>query len=274
MLGYAQLQQSFAFQVIECMSCPKFHIKQIGYLAASNSFHYNEDSNQVLILLNNLIKKDLTSTHSLQSHPIGLLQTLSTLPPILSSSQQLADDLEPDLLRQLSHSKPAVRRAAVLVLGSLWRQNGIADEQVIERLGEKLLDEDNSVITATVNVMLELVRRSGPSEAFLRLAPECFQLLTSSSNNWMLIKIVKWFSLLTPLEPRLVKKLLPPITNLIQTTPAMSLLYECIHAVIAGGMLHNNDPLAKTCVSKLTAFLSDSDQNCQSIHPSEKSELC
>ena len=65
-----------------------------------------------------------------------------------------------------------------------------------------------------------------------RLGPQLFQLLATSSNNWMLIKIVKLvrskvfvyynkgqlilFSKLTPLtppEPKLMKKLLPPLTT-------------------------------------------------------------
>lgn len=69
------------------------------------------------------------------------------------------------------------------------------------------------------------------------------------------------FALLTPIEPRLVRKLLPPLTNLISTTPAMSLLYECLHAVIAGGMLNDNESLARLCAQKLAAFLEDTDQN-------------
>ncbi|KAH9366489.1 hypothetical protein HPB48_020876 [Haemaphysalis longicornis] len=41
------------------------------------------------------------------------------------------------------------------------------------------------------------------------------------------------FGALTPLEPRLGKKLIEPLTNLIHSTSAMSLLYECINTVIA-----------------------------------------
>jgi AP-3 complex subunit delta-1 len=60
-----------------------------------------------------------------------------------------------------------------------------------------------------------------------------------------------------------VKKLQPPITELISTTPAISLLYECVHTCIIGGMLQgpSGDSLAKLCVSKLAAFIQDTDQN-------------
>ena len=62
-----------------------------------------------------------------------------------------------------------------------------------------------------------------------------------------------------------MKKLQPPITELISTTPAISLLYECVHTCIVGGMLQHasGDSLAELCVTKLAAFLQDPDQNCK-----------
>lgn len=50
----------------------------------------------------------------------------------------------------------------------------------------------------------------------------------------MRIKIIKLFAALCPLEPRLAKKLVEPLTDLIHSTPAMSLLYECISTVLVG----------------------------------------
>lgn len=72
---------------------------------------------------------------------------------------------------------------------------------------------------------------------------------------------------MTPLEPRLVRKLVPPLTELIETTPAMSLLYECIQTSIVGGMLNGREgeALATTCVDKLKGFLEDADQNRESL---------
>ncbi|CAD6191838.1 unnamed protein product [Caenorhabditis auriculariae] len=89
--------------------------------------------------------------------------------------------------------------------------------------------------------------------------------MTTSSNNWMLIKIIKLFGALVPLEPRLGKKLLEPLTNLINSTSAMSLLYECINTVIAvlisisaGG---DHTASIQLCVQKLGVLIEDSDQN-------------
>lgn len=75
------------------------------------------------------------------------------------------------------------------------------------------------------------------------------------------------FAILTPLEPRLVRKLLPPITNLISSTSAISLLYECVRTCIVGGMLDpdraEGEALARVCVEKLGGYLRDEggDQN-------------
>lgn len=68
------------------------------------------------------------------------------------------------------------------------------------------------------------------------------------------------FATLTPLEPRLIKKLLPPLTSIIKTTPAMSLLYECINGIIQGGILQDaegaaGEDIARLCVGKLRGML-------------------
>ena len=72
----------------------------------------------------------------------------------------------------------------------------------------------------------------------MSLAPVLFKLLTSNYNNWMLIKIIKLFGALTTEEPRLPKKLVEPLSNLINTTPAMSLIYECIQTCTIGMSEH------------------------------------
>ena len=76
------------------------------------------------------------------------------------------------------------------------------------------------------------------------------------------------FASLTPLEPRLIKKILPPLTTLIRTTPAMSVLYECINGIIQGGVLHNEvgthevEEIASLCVTKLRSMIGvDGDPN-------------
>jgi hypothetical protein len=129
--------------------------------------------------------------------PTALLLVLSSLPNLLLSSPQLVTDLHPELLKALTHSRPLVRRAAVLVLGRLWASQSahvpISTEIIAEKLRERLADDDPTVIGAAVNVSLELasVYTGDDLGTLLALAPDMFELLTTSTNNWMLIKIIK-----------------------------------------------------------------------------------
>ncbi|KIR60192.1 AP-3 complex subunit delta-1 [Cryptococcus bacillisporus CA1873] len=248
----------FAFHVVEVMSSPRYHLKQLGYLAAPMAF--SGDTEETVLTVNG-IKKDLLSPHV----PLPPLP-LTALPHLLSLSPSLSTSLHPDILHLLTHSSPRIRKRAVLCLLPCWEAFPEGLREGFPRLRERLQDEDQGVVGATVGVVMELARRQG-GKNYLPLAPELFGILTGSSNNWMLIKVVKLFAILTPLEPRLVRKLLPPITTLISNTSAISLLYECVRTCIVGGMLDPDRPeadaLARVCVEKLGGYLKDEggDQN-------------
>ncbi|GAA5805666.1 adaptin N terminal region-domain-containing protein [Helicostylum pulchrum] len=255
MLGYDMSWASF--HMIEVMSSAKFLHKRTGYLAATLSFQQDTD---VLMLTTNLIKKDLASPA-----PIDIGIALNGLSHIVTPD--LARDLCPDLVSMLNHSRPYIRKKVVLVLYKVFLKYPEALRLSFPRLKEKLEDPDPSVVSAVISVVCELARKNPKN--YLSLAPQLFKLLTTSSNNWMLIKIIKLFASLTPLEPRLIKKLLPPLASLIQTTLAMSLLYECIYTVITGGFLEaagdSGNALAATCTNKLRKFLEDPDQNLKYV---------
>ncbi|EER26007.1 hypothetical protein CPC735_044510 [Coccidioides posadasii C735 delta SOWgp] len=240
-----------AFHVLEVMSSQNYLQKRVGYLGAVQSFR---PDTEVLMLTTNLLKKDMVSplvpTMSLP---------LSTLPHIISPS--LALSLLSDLLPRLSHSHPSVRKKSVVNLYRLSLVYPEALRLAWPKMKERLMDEheDSSVTAAVINVVCELGWRR-PRD-FLPLAPRLFGLLVDGGNNWMAIKIVKLFASLTPLEPRLVRKLLRPLTTIIQTTSAMSLLCECINGVIQGGILEGSEGvregevIAHLCVEKLRAML-------------------
>jgi AP-3 complex subunit delta-1 len=126
-----------------------------------------------------------------------------------------------------------------------------------QRLKDKLEDPEPGVQSAAVNVVCELARKNPKN--YLSLAPIFFKLLSESQNNWLRIKIIKLFAALTPLEPRLAKKLVDPLTSLIHSTPAMSLLYECIMTILQGMPEHL--PSVQLCVEKLRMLIEDQDQN-------------
>ncbi|PAV90505.1 hypothetical protein WR25_27155 [Diploscapter pachys] len=251
MLGYDISWASF--NIIEVMVSTKYTEKRIGYLAAAQSF---TDVTEVLMLTTNLIRKDLNSSNIYDAGvALGGLSCFVT--------PDLARDLASDIVNLLSSSRPYIRKRAILMLYKVFLKYPEALRPTFPRLKEKLEDSDPGVQSAAVNVICELARKNPKN--YLTLAPIFFKLMTTSSNNWMLIKIIKLFGALVPLEPRLGKKLLEPLTNLINSTSAMSLLYECINTVIAvlisissGG---DHTASIQLCVQKLGVLIEDSDQN-------------
>ncbi|KUJ15578.1 Adaptor protein complex AP-3 delta subunit [Mollisia scopiformis] len=240
-----------SFHVLEVMSSAKYLQKRVGYLGAVQSFR---PDTEVLMLATNLLKKDLTST-SVTTMTLPII----TLPHVITPS--LAMSVLSDLLPRLTHSHPAIRKKTIVTLYRLALVYPETLRPAWPKIKERLMDEseDSSVTAAIVNVVCELGWRR-PSD-FLPLAPRLFELLVDSGNNWMAIKLIKLFATLTPLEPRLVRKLLPPLTSIIRTTPAMSLLYECINGIIQGGILDSGDDsvggeeIATLCVTKLRGMI-------------------
>ncbi|XP_037028736.1 AP-3 complex subunit delta isoform X2 [Bradysia coprophila] len=252
MLGY---DISWAgFNIIEVMSSSKFTCKRVGYLAASQCFH---PDSELIMLTTNMIRKDLNSQ---TQYDAGV--ALSGLSCFISSD--LSRDLANDIMTLCSSTKPYLRMKAVLMMYKVFLRYPEALRPAFPKLKEKLEDPDPGVQSAAVNVICELARKNPKN--YLSLAPIFFKLMTTSTNNWMLIKIIKLFGALTPLEPRLGKKLIEPLTSLIHSTSAMSLLYECINTVIAvlisiSSGMPNHTASIQLCVQKLRILIEDSDQN-------------
>lgn len=182
MLGY---DISWAgFNIIEVMSSNKFTLKRIGYLAASQSFHCDSE---LLMLTTNMIRKELNSQNQYEA---GL--ALTSLSCYISGD--LARDLSNDVLMLLTSTKPYIRKKAVLMMYKVFLKYPDALRPAFPRLKEKLEDPDPGVQSAAVNVVCELARKNPKN--YLSLAPVFFKLMTTSTNNWMLIKIIKLVSMI------------------------------------------------------------------------------
>lgn len=251
MLGYSA--DYGAFHIIEVMADSHFPNKRAGYVAASLTFTEHTD---VLPLATALLKRDLSSPNQ---YEVGLaLYCMSSV-----CTPDLAKDLVSDVVNLLNHQRAYIRKKAVLSLYKIFLQFPEALRPTYPRLKEKLedsgdrADNDPAVRGAVVNVFCELARRNPAN--FLNLAVPFFAMLSSVHNNWTLIKIIKVFGYFAPLEPRLGKKLVEPITNLINTTGAKSVQYECIFAVANG--MSKVSSLTKLVAEKMKFFVEDPDQN-------------
>jgi AP-3 complex subunit delta-1 len=236
-----------SFHVVELMSAQNVKYKRVGYLAATQSFG---DDTDVVLLIPNLLKKDLASPN-----PAEAALAISCLGNIVTP--ELSQTLVADVYSLLNNHKPELRRRACLCLYKCFLRYPEALRPSFARLTECLEDDDQSVVQAAVTVLSELAMHN--PKTYLPLAPKFYKLLTTSSSNWMTIKLVKVFGALTPLEPRLAKKLVGPISEILETTSAKSLLYECIRTVVAG--MTSQEKVVRQAVDKLKDMLEDNDPN-------------
>ena len=263
MLGYDDRNfgdDNTSFHVIETMALQPFKQKRIGYLAASQLLTIDSP---LLLLATNSLKKELQSS---EVYAVGLaLGSISNF-----ASKGLARDLLPDVVSVATTAlRPYARKRGTLCLYRLCTRypEGLR-EGAYDALRSRLDDSDSAVVSCAVNAVCELAK-ANPRNV-LPLTPQLYQLLTTSGNNWLTIKVVKLYSSLLNVEPRLAKKLLDPLAHIIKTTGAKSLLYECIstitqtlkHVVIADADGHKKiEQIVNLCAAKLKEFIRDSDQN-------------
>eukprot|EP00441_Pelagodinium_beii_P042722 CAMPEP_0197631922 /NCGR_PEP_ID=MMETSP1338-20131121/8918_1 /TAXON_ID=43686 ORGANISM="Pelagodinium beii, Strain RCC1491" /NCGR_SAMPLE_ID=MMETSP1338 /ASSEMBLY_ACC=CAM_ASM_000754 /LENGTH=1034 /DNA_ID=CAMNT_0043203463 /DNA_START=17 /DNA_END=3121 /DNA_ORIENTATION=- len=245
MLGYDMSFSSFG--VVEVMSTNRFAIKRPGYLAASLSFNEKTD---VGLLTINLFKKDFGSKSQYEA---GM--AISCLSCI--TNPEISRDIITDLLSLLASSRAYLRKKTVLCLYKIFLKDPPALRTCFPKLKDRLTDEDQGVLTATVNTFLELARKNARN--YLSLVPQFYHILVNTSNNWLSIKLLKVFQILTPLEPRLIPKLVEPLTNILNTTKAQSVEFEAIRCVVRA--MPEGTSLAALALEKLQAFLNSSDRN-------------
>ena len=226
-----------SFHVVELMSTANVKYKRVGYLAACQSFG---DDTDVVLLIPNLLKKDLASPN-----PAEAALAISCLANIVTP--ELSQTLVADVYSLLNNHKPDLRRRACLCLYKCFLRYPEALRPSFARLTECLEDDDQTVVQAAVTVLSELAMHN--PKTYLPLAPKFYKLLTTSSSNWMTIKLVKVFGALTPLEPRLGKKLVGPLSEILETTSAKSLMYECIRTVVQG--MTSQEKIVRQAVDKL-----------------------
>jgi len=251
MMGYDMSWATFA--IVEVMSHNKFAIKRPGYLASSLSF---TESTDVGLLTINQFKKDFGSKSQYESGmAISCLSSICT--------PQISRDVLSDLMAMLSSSRAYLRKKTVLCLFRIFLKDPPALRSSFAKLKERLGDEDQGVLTATVNTFLELARKNARN--YLSLVPQLYHVLVNTTNNWLAIKLLKLFQLLCPLEPRLPAKLVEPLTSFLNSTKAQSVEFETIRCVIRAVPEEASPALTALAVERLQAFVNSSDRNLRYI---------
>ncbi|SMN21513.1 similar to Saccharomyces cerevisiae YPL195W APL5 Delta adaptin-like subunit of the clathrin associated protein complex (AP-3) [Maudiozyma saulgeensis] len=245
------------FHILEVMSSNKLQQKRVGYLAASQSFHKDAD---VLMLATNLLKKDLKYGGSNDVFKVGIaLSGLSTI-----VTPELAKDIVDDLFLMLNSSKPYIRKKTVTALYKVFLEYPEALQSNFDNFTSKLEDPDKSVVSATISVVCELSKKN--PAPFIKLSPLLYEILIDINDNWIIIRLLKLFTNLSKIEPKLKGRLLPKIVELMDSTNAASVLYESVNCIISGNMLDENDyDVAFQCLEILNRFCNSQDSNLRYI---------
>lgn len=241
-----------AFHAVELSSAAAHAHKRIAYLAASLSF--NPSTTEVILLLTNQLRKDLAAPNV---HDVSL--ALSTLCSICNPD--LSRDLTPELFKLLSTSKFFVRKKAFAVTLKVFEQYPDAVRVCFKRVVENLDSTDMGVLSAVVGLFCELTVKE-PSSC-LPLSPEFYKILVDCRNNWILIKVLKIFAKLAPLEPRLGKRVLEPICKHLESTGAKSLVFECVRTIVTS--FSDYESAVKLAVGKVREFLLEEDSNLKCL---------
>ena len=236
-----------SFHAIECISSPTFSHKKIGYLAISQSF---SESTPVILLISNQLRKDLKSGNEFEvSLALDCLFRIGTV--------DLCRDLASEVFILMSSSKVFIRKKVIGVVLRLFEKYPDAVRVCFKRLVESLKGSDSPIVSAVVGVFCELSAKDPRS--YLPLAPEFYRILVDSKNNWVLIKVLKIFVKLAPLEPRLAKRLVEPICDHMRKTRAKSLVFECIRTVVTS--FSEYESAMKLAAAKIREFLMEDDPN-------------
>ena len=98
----------------------------------------------------------------------------------------LAKDINDDVLMKLNHSKPYIRKKAILAMYKIFLQYPESLRLNFNRVIEKLDDSEIAVVSATVNVICEISKKN--PNIFINYLPKFFAILEDTKNNWLIIK--------------------------------------------------------------------------------------
>ena len=97
-------------------------------------------------------------------------------------------------------------------------------------LSDRLKDSDAGVRMAAISAIYEITRIN--QTLFIVTIPVIFNLLCETSNNWVLIKLIKLLSEFCEVEDRLVKKMKTKFLDLLEDQKAKSVQFEVLKSIL------------------------------------------
>ena len=154
----------------------------------------------------------------------------------------------------LSRASPRAIAAAARVIAA---SPSAGVPVLFKPLAACLASPDSRASTAAASAFCELSAPPADAAPFLPLAPDLYNLLTTSRSNWALIKVLKIFARLAPLESRLAARIVDPVCQLLARSSAVSLTFECVRTVLTALPAH--DAAVSLAIGKVKEFLAAED---------------
>lgn len=252
-LNLIGLDTSWAhFYILEVMASNDYSSKCISYLAATLTWNSTSD---VSLMATNRITKDLTS-----GKPLITSLVLSSVPTYLSPT--LSQLISNDVIKLMQSSTPVLRQKAITTFYQICLRYPDALKAGFPTLRACLDDPKPAVIIPALFVINELCIIN-PSN-FIALIPKLFKILTSNKQStYIVIKVVQILTMLSLVEKRLPKKLLPIYSEILDSTSSMSQLYDIVKSIITIPI--TNSEILNLALQRIEPLITHSDPNIRSM---------
>lgn len=176
------------------------------------------DAQNLLILTQNIFRKDFQQLQGdCQIASMGLNCISQIFEP------EMVSQLYRELFALFTCSRPFIRKKVCALCYKIFLNSGENEdiiEEIIPYLSDRLKDSDPSVRMASISAIYEITKIN--QSLFIVTIPTVFQLLNETTNNWILIKLIKLLTEFAEVEPRLQQKLHDKFIGLIESQKAKS----------------------------------------------------
>ena len=245
LMGYDLSSTNFG--VLDVMAMNDFSSKKIAYLTASQIWHPESD---VVIMATNRIQRDLISVN-----PYFADFALSSFSRYLT--RDLAQVVAPDVIALMSSNKVHVAQKAIITFYHVCLHFSEALKAGFSILRSRLKDTNQSIVFTTLTVMTELASHNAKN--FTALIPKFHKMITKTTNNWIILRLLSLLKMLVVVEPRLEKKLSFPLKTVIETTTSASVIFECVRLMVDANV--QDADLFEVATLKIESYLEHPEPN-------------
>lgn len=243
------------FKIADLLPMEDYSIKLMAYTAASCL--WNPDS-PVIFMSTNCLARDLTDNDSMKKS-----LALSLIPQIVTS--ELAANVVSAVTACFQSTWPGISQKAICCFYQICLKfpealkPGFAVLNVKAKLEDSL---DAGLQQAVLALVCELCIHN--SKNFRNLVPTFYKMLSNAASPWILVRVLSLFRMIlkdldTEMADKLAKKLIQPVSEILNTAASASVVLEVIR-LICDGPIRSRE-LITVAAERAQDFIQNSDPN-------------